>query len=351
MILLIQIIAVIVGLGFLIFIHELGHFSAARICKVRVLTFSFGFGRDIVKFVHKGTKYCIKLVPFGGFVEMAGENPDKATGASGEYLSLPWYKKIFIAFAGPFSNYVLAVLMFAFVFSIWGAAQTNTELAQIGFASEDYPAYQAGLIEDDIIKSIDGVSINKWEDISYNLRDKSDKNTAFLIQRGSYSFVLNMLVANNPVTNFGLIGVSPKIIKSSVGFFESFQYGFKTVIIQTFMTVSYLIDKIISWEKPDISGPIGIMSVMADATQRGLEDYLTLLGIISVALGLFNLFPIPFVDGGMIILFLIEGVIRKQIGSKVILVYNTIGIIIICAIFLFATYSDLMRLGINKLFG
>ncbi|MDR3243203.1 MAG: M50 family metallopeptidase [Elusimicrobiota bacterium] len=350
MTILLQIIAVAFGLGFLIFIHELGHFSAARLCKVRVLTFSFGFGRDLIKYVHKGTKYCIKLVPFGGFVEMAGDTPDKATGDSDEYLSKAWYKKVFIAFAGPFANYVLAILIFAFVFNIWGAAQT-TEISQIGFASKDYPAYEAGLIEDDIIKSIDGVPISKWEDISYNLRNKSNQNAAFIIQRGSYSFALNMLVANNPVTNFGLIGVSPKIIKRSVGSLESFKYGFNTVIIQTFMTVSYLIDKIVTWEKPDISGPIGIMHVMADATQRGLEDYLTLLGIISVALGLFNLFPIPFVDGGMIILFLIEGIIRKQIGSKIILVYNTVGIIIICAIFLFATYSDLMRLGINKLFG
>ncbi|MDR0822602.1 MAG: site-2 protease family protein, partial [Endomicrobium sp.] len=223
-------------------------------------------------------------------------------------------------------------------------------LSQLGFVAQNYPAYEAGLIEDDIITSIDGAPVKLWTDISANLKDKSGLNTAFVIQRGSYSFNLSMVVAKNPVTDFGIIGISPKIVKKDVGFLESFKYGTKSVIIQTVMTVAYLIDKIVSFEKPDISGPIGIMQVMANATQKGAEDYLSLLGIISVALGLFNLFPIPFVDGGMIVLYLIEGVIRRRIGQKIIMAYNTIGIVIIGGIFIFATYSDLIRLGIGKLF-
>ncbi|MDR3048420.1 MAG: M50 family metallopeptidase [Elusimicrobiota bacterium] len=350
MTLIIQILGIAFGLGFLIFIHELGHFTAAKMCKVRVLIFAFGFGMDLFKFVRNGTKYCIKIIPFGGFVEMLGDDPSKAaTGAEGEHSALPWYKKAFIAFAGPLANYILAVIIFSFVFNFWGASQTST-MSQIGLVAQNYPAYSAGLLEDDIITNIDGAPVVLWTDISENLKNKSGQSAAFVIQRGSYSFNLSMVVAQNPVTTFGIIGISPKIIKKDVGFFESFQYGAKAVVIQTVMTISYLLDKIISWEKPDISGPIGIMQVMANATQRGAEDYLSLLGIISVALGLFNLFPIPFVDGGMIILYLIEGIIRRRIGAKIIFAYNTIGIIIISGIFIFATYSDLIRLGVGKLF-
>jgi regulator of sigma E protease len=212
MTLILQILGIAFGLGFLIFIHELGHFTAAKMCKVRVLTFAFGFGMDLFKFVRNGTKYCIKLVPFGGFVEMLGEDPAKATGAEGEHGSLPWYKKAFIAFAGPLANYILAICIFAFVFNLWGAAETSP-LSQLGFVAQNYPAYEAGLIEDDIITNIDGAPVKLWTDISANLKDKSGLNTAFVIQRGSYSFNLNMVVAQNPVTTFGIIGVSPKIIK------------------------------------------------------------------------------------------------------------------------------------------
>ena len=109
-------------------------------------------------------------------------------------------------------------------------------------------------------------------------------------------------------------------------------------------------EKIVSWEKPEVAGPIGVIQVMAKSAKSGLENYIRLLAVISVALGLFNLLPIPLVDGGMIILFIAEGIIRKQIGLKVIQVYNTIGLSLILLIFLFATYNDLIRLGIGKLF-
>jgi regulator of sigma E protease len=121
--------------------------------------------------------------------------------------------------------------------------------------------------------------------------------------------------------------------------------------VQTFLTVAYLIDKLLSLEKPDISGPIGIMKLMGDKTKSGIADYLKFLAVISVALGMFNLFPIPMVDGGMVVLFVIEGIIRKQISTKVVQIYNTIGLIFIIGIFVFATYSDLLRLGVGKLFG
>ncbi|MDR1952134.1 MAG: M50 family metallopeptidase [Elusimicrobiota bacterium] len=350
MTIILQILGIGIGLGFLIFIHELGHFTAARLCSVRVLTFSFGFGPDLVKYIYKGTKYCIKLIPFGGFVAMAGEDPDKATGASGEYLSLPWYKKIFIAFAGPLSNYILAVVFFAAIFNFWGVTQASP-LAQIGDTVEAQPADKAGLKSDDIIKNIDGKSVNTWVDISENLKDKANKTILFTIQRGTYTFNVNVAVAPNPVTDLGIIGIYPKIIRENVGIFKSIEYGARSAIGQTIMTISYLADKILNLEKPDIAGPLGIMQVMAKATKDGVENYLTLLAIISVALGLFNLFPIPFVDGGMIVLFLIEGIIKKRLGLRIIQVYNTIGIIIIGGIFIFATYSDLIRLGVGKLFG
>ncbi|MDR3274883.1 MAG: M50 family metallopeptidase [Endomicrobium sp.] len=346
---LLQILDITSGIGFLVFIHELGHFFAAKMCKVKILTFAFGFGPDFIKYTYKGTKYCLKAIPFGGFVSMAGENPQEACGLEGEYLSLKWYKKIWIAFAGPFSNYILAVFVFAFVFNIWGVSMISTD-SSLGAVIENYPAALAGLKPGDKIKSIDGIEVNTWSDLSANLKDKANKQTFFVINRGSYSFELSILVAKNLVTETGAIGISPAIIKTEAGFFKSLYLGIKTSIVQTVMTVVYLADKIISFEKPDIAGPIGVIQIMANAAKDGMQNYLKLIAIISVALGLFNLLPIPMVDGGMIVLFFIEGLIRKQIKAKFVQIYNTMGLIFIIAIFLFATYSDLIRLGIGKLF-
>lgn len=349
MTIILQILGIAIGLGFLIFIHELGHFLAAKSCKVRVLTFAFGFGPDIVKYVHKGTKYCIKAIPFGGFVAMAGDNPDDAKGEEGEYLSLPWYKKIFIAFAGPFSNYILAVFLFAFVFNIWGVSKMSPS-SHIGSTVENYPAFSAGLLPGDKIVAIDGIEISTWNEISENIKDKAEKEVPFIIERDSETFEINMTIARHAVTGAGAIGVTPHIIVSEAGFFKSIFLGAKAAIQQSIMTVIYLGDKIISWEKPDVAGPIGVMQIMANATKSGMQDYLKLIAVISVALGLFNLFPIPLVDGGMIVLFFVEGIIRRPVSTKAIQIYNTIGLFLILAIFIFATYSDLLRLGIAKLF-
>ncbi|GHT56227.1 RIP metalloprotease RseP [Endomicrobiia bacterium] len=346
MTILIQILGIAFGFGFLIFIHELGHFLVAKMCKVKILTFAFGFGPDIIKHTYKGTKYCIKAIPLGGFVSMAGDDPDKATGADGEYLSLRWYKKVWIALAGPLSNYILAAFILAFVFNIWGSISSS-----VGSVVENSPAKQAGIMPGDKIKSIDDVEIDTWDKLTSNLKDKTGKQTVFVVERGTHSLDLNMIVAKNPVTGFGVIGIKPSTVKVKSGFFKSIRLGVKYPIEVTVENVRHLKNAIVSFKKPDISGPIGVTRIMANATKTGMHNYLKVLAIISVALGMFNLFPIPVADGGMIVLFFIEGIIRKRISAKVVQVYGTIGLVFIIGIFIFATYNDLLHLGIGKLFG
>jgi regulator of sigma E protease len=345
MALLIQSLGVASGLGFLIFIHELGHFIAAKMCKVKILTFAFGFGPDLLKHTYKGTKYSIKLFPFGGFVAMAGDNPENSTGSKGEYLSLEWYKKVWICFAGPFSNYILAIVLLTLIFNIWGVVTPTTEPV-IGEVIANYPAAISGLKYGDKIKSIDSIKINTWDDLNNNLKNKVNKLTSFVVERGSYSFDLNMVVAKNPVTETGAIGINP--LKTRPKIHRAIYLAIETSIFQTVLSVKYLINKIRTLEKPEISGPLGIIQIMGNATKAGAQDYLKLLAIISIALGLFNLFPIPMVDGGMIILFLVEGLIRKRINAKIIQNYNIIGFIFIICIFFLATYNDLVNLGITN---
>ena len=346
---LLQIIAVLFGLGLLIFIHELGHFTIAKLFKVKVLKFAFGFGKELIGFTKGETRYSICLFPFGGMVAMAGENPDDATGQKDEFLSLPFYKKIMIVFAGPFMNYVLAILLFAFIFNIWGLAIISNE-AIIGALAKDSCAQKAGLLLNDKIVSIDEIHIEDWNDLTKNLKDKAEKEINIKILRQDQEMEFNFVLDKNPTTGSGMLGIQPLIIKEKISFFSSFYYACDTALYQSTFTLQYLWDKLIKWEKPDVAGPIGVIQVMAKSAKSGFESYIRLLAVISVALGLFNLLPIPLVDGGMIVLFLLEGIIRKKISTKVIQVYNSIGLALILLIFLFATYSDLIRLGIGKLF-
>jgi len=344
-----QIVAVLFGLGLLIFIHELGHFSMAKFYKVKVLKFAFGFGKELWGFTKGETRYSICLFPFGGMVAMAGENPEEATGMEGEFLSLNWFKKIMIVFAGPFMNYVLAFMLFAFCFSVWGIADVS-EKPIIGALAENQCAQTAGLQVGDTILYIGNAEIKTWKDIVPALKDKANTETKVMILRGNEQLRFNIVIDENPTTKAGMLGIQPQINKEKCSFPEAVKLGFNTCIFQSTFTLVYLWDKLIAWEKPEVAGPIGVIQVMAKSAKSGLENYVRLLAVISVALGLFNLLPIPLVDGGMIILFLVEAIIRKKISLKVIQVYNTIGLSLILIIFLFATYSDLIRLGIGKLF-
>ena len=346
---LIQIIAVLFGLGLLIFIHELGHFSMAKLCKVKVLKFAFGFGKELWGFTKGDTRYSICLFPFGGMVAMAGDNPDEAKGEKDEFLSLPCHQKLLIVFFGPLMNYILAILLFAFVFNIWGVATVSKD-AYIGDLAPNSCAKKAGLMINDIITYIDGVQINSWTDLTTNLKEKAEKDINITILRQDKELNFNFVVYKNHTTGNGMLGVQPIILKEKTTFFKSFYYACDTTIYQSVFTLTYLWDKLVKWEKPEVAGPIGVIQVMAKSAKNGLESYIRLLAVISVALGLFNLLPIPLVDGGMIVLFLVEGIIRKRISLKVVGVYNTVGLSLILLIFLFATYSDLIRLGVGKLF-
>ena len=346
---LLQIIAVVFGLGFLVFIHELGHFSVAKFYKVKILKFTLGFGREIWGFTKGETRYSLCLFPLGGMVAMAGENPDEAKGEKDEFLSLPFYKKIMIIFAGPLMNYIFAFFLFAFIFNLWGTSTISDE-AKIGALAKDSCAQKAGLLINDKIISIDGENIENWLAITNSIKDKAEKEVNLKILRDDKEMDFIFVLDKNPTTGSGMLGIQPLIIKEKLPFFETFYFSGYTVVYQTTFTLQYLWDKLIKWEKPEVAGPIGVIQFMANSAKSGLENYLRLLAVISVALGLFNLLPIPLVDGGMIVLFLLEGIIRKRISTKVIVIYNYIGLGLILLIFFFATYSDLIRLGIGKLF-
>ena len=187
------IILAILALGFLIFIHELGHFFAAKRCGIRVEKFSIGFGPRLFGFRRGETEYCLSALPFGGFVKMAGENPDEQKGEEGEFASAPVGHRIFVAIAGPVMNFLLGIILFAFVYLIgldhgtmWLMEMLvgrSDQMAQIGLVADDSPAKQGGIEPGDTIVSINDRKIKNWQDFNTTILTHPDDELKIIVSR------------------------------------------------------------------------------------------------------------------------------------------------------------------------
>ena len=339
---LLQLIAVAFGIGLLVFIHELGHFMFAKIYKIAVEKFTIGFGPELIGFTKGETRYSVCLIPLGGMVKMKGEDIEGVTGASDEFFSQAWYKRLIIALFGPLMNYFLAAVLFLIVFLFWGVS-SPTKLAYIGEAKAGMPAARVGVLSGDLIKEVNGKIVSKWEDVSQIITE-SNGAISFVLARGTSTINVNMQADKDPVSGRLFVGISPKMEFEKVSTLNSIKLAIKVPITQTVFTAKYLYEKITEGKKPELAGPIGVMQFLGKAASDGLASLLYLLGVLSVALGMFNLFPIPVLDGGHIMFAIIEGVSGRKVNAKAIQVATLIGFIFLISVMVFATYGDIGRI-------
>ncbi len=342
-----QVIATIFGIGLLVFIHELGHFMMAKKFGIRVEKFTLGFGPEIAGFTYGGTRYSLCAIPLGGMVKMPGEDINDASGRPDEFLSQPWYRRLIIAFFGPLMNYVLAIILFTIVLVTWGVPRPSAEPV-IGEVASGYPAEQAGLKASDRVTGINGAAVSSWEDMAKRIHSMEGRAVTLDIVRGGENMKVTVHPRRDPASGNGVIGIAPGVITEEVGFIPAVGYSAKMAWLQSVYTLKYLGEKLVRWEKPEVAGPIGVIQILAKAAKTGWESLLNLLAVISVALGLFNLLPIPLVDGGHIFLSIVEGIIRRPINKRIVQVSNFVGLAIIILIFVFATYSDIARMGMKN---
>jgi regulator of sigma E protease len=347
------IISTIIVLGILVFVHELGHFLLAKKLGVGVLTFSLGFGPKIFWKKIGETQYQIAAVPLGGFVKMIGENPEeevKEELLGRSFSNQPVWKRALIIAAGPFFNFFLAIVLFSTI-NLFGIPYSPPKIGEV---NPGLPAEAAGLKKGDLILSIDGQDLKKWEDLSRIIRSSQGKELMLRVKRNGETLEIRVTPKPSSVKNlFGeevstfVIGIthSGEVLIEKVNPLVALGNGF----IQTYQGIKLTlvgIVKLIQGVIPGktIGGPILIAQMAGEQARRGLLSLALFMAILSINLGVINLFPIPILDGGHFLFLTLEAILRRPISIRKMEIAQQIGLTLIILLMLFAFYNDLIRI-------
>ena len=340
---LLSVLAVLLTFGLVIFLHEAGHFLVCKRLGIRVIRFAFGFGPELFGVTSYGTRFSICAVPLGGYVKPAGESIEDCTGHPDEYFSRSPWQRLMVVAAGPVMNYVLAFVLFFAVVALHGMPEASTDPV-IGEIASGYPAAKAGLQDGDRILSVDSIEVKTWAELADVIHRNPGRQVAVEYRRGDTLARTETTPQLDTSLGYGLIGIKPKMIFVRVGFFRAAREGAYQCWFWTAYTVQTLWQKIYRRERPDLAGPVGIVQMVSKAAHSGLEDLIFLIALISVAIGFFNLLPIPLLDGGHAVLYAWEGLSKRKLTIKTMTVANSIGLALLVSIILFATYNDILRL-------
>jgi len=356
-----RIFYVLIALGVVIFIHELGHYLVAKKTGVKVEKFYLGMGPEIIGFDYKGTRYGLAAFPVGGMVKLSGEELPSETARlePGDFFYQPWYKRILIALAGAVMNLIFAIMVFSMIIKLTGVS-TPLDEPVVGSLRENMPAARAGLKEGDRILSVDGKSVKSWRELAEYIHSKPGVEISLEVERpgkeksdgGDLSYEKFKVVItpqkSNEAGGVGLIGINPPFKNEKAGWIRSVWLGVNKSWWMNYITLAYLWESVTRARKPELAGPVGIVGELAKASKRGIAEFLGYLAIISNALALFNLLPIPLLDGGLAALFIFEGISRRPLNEKFVSRINSVGLVFLLTIFVYATYGDITRLFISR---
>ncbi len=341
-------------LGGCVFVHELGHFIAARLFGVEVKVFSLGFGPRLVGLKRGSTDYRLSLVPLGGYVKMTGESLDEETPPEKEAVSFAHQKvgkRLGIVAAGPLMNFVMAVIIFGVVLFFYGQP---TLLPHVGQVLDGYPAQEAGIKKDDLIVALNDREVPTWEEMAELISKGGGDPVKVTVKRGSELKNLTMVPRMGESSDiFGekvskpMIGISPsgQTVIKALGPGQALAGGFVqtwTITKLTWETIVRLIQRRIPLSS--VGGPIFIAQAAGQQAKSGWVNLFFFMGLLSVNLGLLNILPIPVLDGGHLFFFGIEAIIRRPVSIKIRERAQQAGLVLLLVFFGFVFYNDILRL-------
>jgi regulator of sigma E protease len=344
-------ITAVLVLSFMIFVHELGHFFAAKKSGVGVEKFSIGFGPRIYSVKKGETEYILAAVPFGGYVKMVGDDPDQEV-EDGEksFLEKPVWKRMAIVLAGPAANLLSAILI------MYGVYLAGVPVLKpvVGTVQEGSAAAEAGLAGGDVFLSIDGRPVALWEELTEVVHSSPGRELHFEILREGEAVNFAITPRETKTKNLfgeeisvGLIGITPadEFLTMRYGPVESLQNSFgwtANMIRLTMLSIVKMFQGVLSTK--ELGGPIMIVQAAGKSAEQGILNLLHFVAYISVALGLFNLFPIPVLDGGHLLFFAIEGVRGRPVSIKVREICQQVGLVLLIGLMVYATRNDILRI-------
>lgn len=338
------IVIALIIIGILILAHEWGHFMAARRLGIPVHEFSLGFGYKLFSTKKNGVEYTLRVIPLGGFVRMAGEEPGDMDNPNGFNTRKP-LEKIIVAFSGPFMNFILAILIFIYTFAVIGVAQPMDE-AIVGEVLKGKPAESAGLMTNDRILVVNGTNIGNWNEFVGTIKNNDVGVPLELkIDRGGAINNLTLKSIKDEATGKPIVGVYPQVEFKRQGILNAVKLGF----IQTYQMTALLLGGLAmlftgAASASDMAGPVGITNMVGEAARGGMVYLLSFTAFLSINLGIINLLPIPALDGSRIVFALVEAVRRKPLDSEKEGFIHWLGFLFLMLIIVFVTYNDIVRL-------
>jgi len=355
-------------LTIVVFFHELGHFLVARWCGVAVKVFSIGFGPEVIGFNdRKGTRWRLSLIPLGGYVKFLGDENEASLGdrQALEQMSPEERKTAFagkgvaaraaIVAAGPLANFLLAIVIFTAVFSLHGRDVMTPRVDSVVAGSA---AAQAGFQPGDIVKSIDGKPIDSFTDLQRIVSVSAHEKLTIVVQRGGKDVTLSAAPDLEQVADqfgnehrIGVLGIARNTTSADV---NTERYSVPRAAVLATQETWFVVSRTLSYlgavatgrESADqLGGPIRVAEVSAQVATLGFVALINLAAILSISIGLINLFPIPMLDGGHLLFFGVEAVRGKPLSERVQEIGFRIGFAAVVMLMIFATWNDIIHLS------
>lgn len=337
-------------------VHEFGHFLPARYFGVKIDVFSIGMGKELFGITDKkNTRWKFSLLPLGGYVQFSGDEniaSTKHSSSSDPHLlhNRPVLQRIIVTIGGPAANYLLAMVLFFFLYFFVGNFGISTKIADF---TENSPAQAAGLMVGDSIQSVNGNKVSFFQEVVHKLQEaKSSEPLSISVYRNGQQIEFQVALVEDSASNGRkLIGVKPSselVFSTPYEFMPALYKAITYPFEITWMTLYSLLNMAKTKDVSGLAGPIAIANVISEAASHGIAIVLFYAALISIGLGFFNLLPIPALDGGHLFFYLIELIRGKPLNEKIQDIAIKIGIAILVTVFVGVFYQDIMNLPILK---
>lgn len=343
-----NIILFVLILGFIVFVHEFGHFIFAKMTGVYVYEFALGMGPKLFGKKIKETEYTLRAIPIGGFCQLAGEDVDddelKKVPKDRRLQSKSPFQRFLIMFFGAGNNFISAILILLLIALIWGGVTMDPVISSV---EKNLPAYDIGLKSGDVVKRINGSKVSTSDDISLFLTVADPKKeTTIVVDRDGKEKTFKLKPEkvkeeNQEVYRYG-IGMQQS---REYGFVNSVKYAFRktgALFKQMFYTIKYLFTGGIKLNQ--LSGPVGIYSIVGEQSKAGVANVLYLVALLSINVGFINLIPLPAFDGGHILFIVIEKIKGSPVSPELENKIHTIGLMLLMLLMVVITINDILRL-------